>query len=456
MTLPASGAITASAINKELGKSTTSALSLNNGYARSLVSAPTGAVSMNNFHSKYGMWIGTLPYLAYSISVDGNGNVYVASRNGYYLKFYLNTGLAIGNDVRYGVSTWRLKANSDGSSGGCNDSGYAMTFNSAGAPSWVIRATDVHGSKVRFDNVLIGASASNYYFVGDLFDASVNTHVTVVKTNSSGTVQWQLQKTAITWDTSETSSAGIDASDNTFVLSSHRDGSNNEYVNIMKISSGGGLSWERNITVSGGTSGAVKPCYNTTLAVDTTGSVYAIAFAWSNSVTTLLKYNSSGVLQWQLSTGTSVGYLAAAVCDSSNNVYFVFRDNSYDMRITKLNSSGSVLWQRDLTNGAAIWSSNIALSVDAYDNLLLATNVIFGSTGYGFIARLPNDGGGTGTYTISGNSLTYVSSAYSLSAGSLVDSAGTAGLSAASSSIVSSSMSTSSYSPTTSFAGLNL
>lgn len=150
----------------------------------------------------------------------------------------------------------------------------------------------------------------------------------------------------------------------------------------------------------------------------------------SGNRTTVVKYNTSGVLQWQYATTLfPPGNNAAVTCDSSGNVYFLSIENASpasNLYITKLTSAGSVSWQRILTGNPVIsWTLlNRAATVDAYGNL------VFLSSGY--IFRLPSSGAGTGSYVINAVTVTYATTSLSLAAGALTDSAGSVGLSAVS------------------------
>ena len=52
MTLPASGAISLSAVNTELGRSSTAQININDSSVRDLLDIPSGAINLNSAHGK--------------------------------------------------------------------------------------------------------------------------------------------------------------------------------------------------------------------------------------------------------------------------------------------------------------------------------------------------------------------------------------------------------------------
>ena len=119
----------------------------------------------------------------------------------------------------------------------------------------------------------------------------------------------------------------------------------------------------------------------------------------------VLKLDTSGNVTWdrQINENAQLGENTTHVAvDSSDNVYLVYSGyNAYDTRICKLNSSGTLQWSTKLTHssGSAI-SHNV--QIDSNDDLFVCgqNSGAFpdSSSSSAWIAKLPNDGSGTGTY----------------------------------------------------------
>jgi hypothetical protein len=101
-----------------------------------------------------------------------------------------------------------------------------------------------------------------------------------------------------------------------------------------KYNSAGTLQWERNHgnEVFG-------------IVVANNGDVYT-AGSKVDQPNTIRKYNSAGTLQWSSTTGGSFGLYTISI-DANNNIY-VGGDRQGSTTVWKLNSSGTVLWQRNL------------------------------------------------------------------------------------------------------------
>ncbi|MCZ8322109.1 MAG: hypothetical protein O9296_11080 [Novosphingobium sp.] len=144
------------------------------------------------------------------------------------------------------------------------------------------------------------------------------------------------------------------------------DSSGNIYASttsaVFKWSRDGALMWAQNISgpfINGGW-------------VDTSGNVYlAGAFYSSNYYAWLAKLDTSGTLQWQRSlngSGQELWYNAAV--DSSGNVYVAGYSTSSggsgnaDALIAKYNSLGTLQWQRSIGGSGNEYASQMALSPD--------------------------------------------------------------------------------------------
>ena len=131
---------------------------------------------------------------------------------------------------------------------------------------------------------------------------------------------------------------------------------------VLKWSRDGALLWAK--TVSG-------PFFSGG-CVDASGNVYlAGGYYSSNYYAYLLKLDTSGTLQWQRSlNGSAQEYWYNAAVDASGNVYVVGYTNSsggsggYDQYIAKYNSVGTLQWQRSIGGSSNEYASQMALSPD--------------------------------------------------------------------------------------------
>jgi hypothetical protein len=176
---------------------------------------------------------------------------------------------------------------------------------------------------------------------------------------------------------------------------------------IAQFSSTGAVLWQKSLTG------------NSTIflssATDSSGNVYVVGYSNSPSGGAgldiiVIKYNSSGTLQWQRRLGNSgiTNILRDCSLDSSGNLYVVGYSGANWMA-AKYNTSGVIQWQR------SIGFSGVSKTGQANSVLVDGTSYYMGgltnaetpaSNGI-FITRLPTDGTYTGTYTVNGYSVTY-------------------------------------------------
>lgn len=136
---------------------------------------------------------------------------------------------------------------------------------------------------------------------------------------------------------------------------------------VASYGTGGFISWQRQI------SNASVRIRFVDVTADGSGNSYVIGYTSDTPETTvntlLLKYNSSGTLQFQkIFTTTQFIFPNTIFCDSSSNLYVGFDDG----KVIKYNSSGSIQWQRKIT------TSITDLTVDSSGNVYaMSSNSIY-------------------------------------------------------------------------------
>lgn len=323
-------------------------------------------------------------------------------------------------------------------------------------------------------------SSGNVYFVGAQKNANNFDKIVVAKYNSSGTIQWQRklnsgvgpatygsQGTAIAIDSSDNiyicgraysgitlkaelfiaklNSSGVIQftnflTENTYLLGNAivLDSSNNIYVCgeinpfnsaniiVVKYNSSGTVQWQRELAGTYGNDRAYG------IALDSSNNIYVAASVESDTRGTLFKLNNSGTLQWQRNligvNNTSDGALAI---DSSDNIYFTcsnyLNGPQFVTEIAKYNSSGTIQYKRRLqasTNSPSYRFTGGTITVDNLGNMLIFPSYQDNGNTKGMVLKLPTDGSKTGTYTVGGFQFEYGVSSITESAGVLTSSAG--------------------------------
>jgi uncharacterized delta-60 repeat protein len=311
---------------------------------------------------------------------------------------------------------------------------FLAKYNTSGAVQWqrILGSSsgDDRGFGVAID------SNDNIYLAGRTqSEGQGNDDFLLAKYNSSGTIQWQRILGGSSGE--EGYAIAIDSSDNVYMLgfTGSAGAGSNDFL-LVKYNSSGTIQWQR---VLGGTGQDLGH----SVAIDSSDNVYAFgpsssAGAGSNDFL-LVKYNSSGTVQWQrLLGGTGTDYGNAVAVDSVGNIYVAGFSYSagagdFDFLIAKYNSSGTVQWQRLLGGSGRDFPFSIKL--DALDNLYIVGYT--DSTGSGvrdfIIAKLPSDGSLTGTYELDGVDIVYAASSLTSANGFLT--AATSSLTGATSSL---------------------
>ena len=306
------------------------------------------------------------------------------------------------NSPAYGSRT-TISANGNVISAGDNNGqtqAFLLILNNSGTRQVENRYTTAGGTQ--FSAVL--TDASNNIFTGGSSDYSARAVIT--KLNSSASIQWTSNYTVFNYSGSYVNLA-LDSSGNVYGSGYVHGG----YEGILtKLNSSGTPQWYR--TIRGNASPTSGNANFSDVEVSSGGDVYACGGynPSSSARPVLLKYDSSGNLQWQreFASGTSSNlYYEEIAFDTSGYIYGVW--GNY---VSKYNSSGTLQWQRKFTN-ATIQLSSITID---------GTQMVIGGKidGYSSIFVLPTDGTKTGTYTVGAYTVVYGAGTGTEQAGSVL------------------------------------
>jgi uncharacterized delta-60 repeat protein len=279
-----------------------------------------------------------------------------------------------------------------------------VKYNSAGTIQW---QRTLGGAAADYGRAVAIDSAGNVYLFG--YTSSAGTGVQsllLAKYNSSGTIQWQKTLGGSGQDIAY--EIAIDSSDNVYAVGRTNSVNSSYFVSLLaKFDSAGNLQWQRTIQ-------EMNPA---SVAIDSNNNVYMVGIsvdAGGSWDFLLVKYNSSGTIQWQRTFGGAGSDQANKISiDSADNVYILGFTNgagegANDLLFAKYSSTGTIQWQRVL--GGVEGDVGQSMAFDSVDNVHL-----FGNTGNYpneklLLAKLPNDGSLTGTYTLDGVSIVYATS----------------------------------------------
>jgi hypothetical protein len=238
-----------------------------------------------------------------------------------------------------------------------------------------------------------------------------NIDILTAKYDTSGTLQWQkrLGGSGFTGDFGY--GVATNSSGDVFFTGQNDVSGSGRGIFIAKRNTSGTLQWQNRFGVGSG-----KTDEGRAIALDSSSNAYTVgsgttgAGAFDNDDLLVSKVNSSGTLQWQRRLGGATPQIGLAVAvDGSANVYVAGRTGSTSKcLLVKYNSSGTIQWQRTIEASTPCQINGISVS---------SGGIIYFSGFVGnspeqtiFSGKLPGDGSKTGTYTVGGISFTYAAS----------------------------------------------
>jgi len=380
---------------------------------------------------------------ARGIAVDGSGNVYVCgsvlNASGYNVQSilkYNNSGTiqwqrtltdaySSPNGLAYGIAV-----DSSGNVYVCG-SGYNASsrlvqsiykYNNSGTIQWQRTLIDTNSTPSDNAYGIAVDGSGNVYVCGSGKNPSGRFIQSISKWDTNGTLQWQNILTDNATVPSDVAwGIAVDSSGNVYVCGSGKNSSNRFVQSISKYNNSGTIQWQKTFTDTNST-----PSDNAYgIAVDGSGNVYVGGYGTNlsnNTVQSISKWDTNGTLQWQRTLTDTYGSpsdMAYGIAvDNSGNVYVCgYGTNSsaaYVQSISKYNTSGTIQWQRTLTDNLSVPSDRAnGIAVDGSGNMYVC-GIVLNASNYNvqFIAKLPADGSKTGTYSGTHFGFTYAASSW--------------------------------------------
>jgi hypothetical protein len=362
-------------------------------------------------------------------------------------------GNAVGVDSNNNVYLVGYVGSASGGAG-ANDM-FIAKYDSSGTIQWQ-RTLGGSASEFSGNSVAIDSADDIYIYGYSGSQGAGENSILLAKYNSVGTLQLQTMLDGSARDSGDAISVG--SSGYLYALGhTESSGAGGWDFLIVKYDSSGAIQWQRTLGGSSDDTGVF-------LSLDSEENVYVTGYSRSAGTglysALVAKYNSSGVIQWQRTIGGASSVFGFGIAtDSLGNVYSLAQGSGAgaggnDIIVFKFDSSGATQWQRTLGGISQEFACSVAL--DASDNLY-----VYGRTASPadvsydlLLAKLPNDGSLTGTYVLNGVDFTYAASSITVTASSLT--AATGSLTAGASTLTSatSSLTDASASLTEHFVGI--
>ncbi|MGH2575100.1 MAG: SBBP repeat-containing protein [Ignavibacteria bacterium] len=362
---------------------------------------------------------GSINYVdqAYSIAVDGSGNVYVTGYSG-----VIGSGADYAT-IKYnpsGVQLWVQRYNGPGNlvdvansiavdgTGSVCVTGYSegsgtgnfdyatIKYNSSGVQQWVARYNGPGNNHDYAYSIAVDASG-NVYVTGSSTGSGTDFDYVTIKYNLAGIQQWVAIYNGSANSNDGASSIVADGSGNVYVTGySGGSGTGADYVTI-KYNLAGIQQWAAIYNGSANSNDIAS-----SIAVDGPGNIYVTGKSFGSGTLddyVTIKYNSSGIQQWAQRyngpPGNANDYASSIVVDSSGNVYVTGSSENglSDYATIKYNSSGVQQWVQRYDGPVNSVDQAYSIKVDGSANVYVTGRSYGGATSYDYATIKYNSAG---------------------------------------------------------------
>ena len=250
---------------------------------------------------------------------------------------------------------------------------FLLKYSPSGTLLWQKTFTEVNNYYKTGDALTVDSLDNVYCSISVDDAAAVESYI--IKLDSSGNIIWQLKLqnfNGTDYTVPPVTDMMVDGSDNLYAIVGVRKLPSSWLSDavLIKFSSSGVLQWQRKLS----TPSVDDSLYPQGIWVDSAGNSHIVMTYTINSPsfavrTIIVKYTTSGSLVWQneydiATVEYDYGYNITG--DSVGNIYFT--SDSGDMNIIKADSAGSIIWNKQIDSGT--YSSGVAL--DASGNVYVS------------------------------------------------------------------------------------
>jgi uncharacterized delta-60 repeat protein len=283
------------------------------------------------------------------------------------------------------------------------------------------------GNGTDFPYVIKADNTGNVIVTGYTFDSVSGFDYTTNKYSPLGVLLWSKRYSGANNQEDIAWAMAIDGTGNVYVTGySTEIPTGNQNITTIKYNSAGSQQWLQSYNSPGnGSDGGFS------IAVDVSGNVYVAGVAgYTNPQCIVLKYNSSGTLQWtaRFYSGNVGDRGSSLVLDQSGNIYvsavsIVTQNINKDIVTIKYAPTGDSLWVRRYSGPGARYDEPFDIDVDGSGNTYVAGYTQLSDSNYDFLTIKYLSNGSDGwvrTYSgPGGNGMDWASALYAEASGSV-------------------------------------